>query len=72
MFFETVAPAHVSISGPSESKVGENITLQCTTAPSNPQAEIKWLVAGRQMRNATSRSFVSPEGIYIYLISHFI
>lgn len=58
----TVAPTHVSISGPSEARVGDPVPLQCTTAPSNPPAEIKWMVSGRQVRNATSRTLVSPEG----------
>lgn len=58
----TVAPTHVSISGSSEARVGDVVPLTCTTAPSNPPAEIKWMVGGRQIRNATSRTMVSPEG----------
>jgi uracil DNA glycosylase len=41
------------------------VTLTCTTANSNPPAEIKWAVAGRNVRNATSRTVVSPEGGWI-------
>ncbi|XP_063232440.1 nephrin isoform X2 [Bacillus rossius redtenbacheri] len=59
------APAQVSISGPTEARVGDSVPLTCTTANSNPPAEIKWTVAGRHMRNATSRTVVSPEGGWI-------
>ncbi|XP_011296560.1 nephrin isoform X1 [Musca domestica] len=59
------APTHVAISGSSEARVGDVVPLTCTTAPSNPPAEIKWTVGGRQIRNATSRTVVSPEGGWI-------
>ncbi|VEN63224.1 unnamed protein product [Callosobruchus maculatus] len=59
------APTHVTISGPTEARVGDPVPLTCTTANSNPPAEIKWIVAGRQVRNATSRTVVSPEGGWI-------
>ncbi|PSN48808.1 hypothetical protein C0J52_25084, partial [Blattella germanica] len=55
----------VSISGPTEARIGDSVPLTCTTANSNPPAEIKWLVAGRHVRNATSRTMVSPEGGWI-------
>lgn len=45
--------------------MGDPVPLTCTTANSNPAAEIKWMVAGRQVRNATSRIVVSPEGGWI-------
>ncbi|XP_039488115.1 nephrin isoform X1 [Drosophila santomea] len=56
------APTHVTIMGPTEARVGDIVPLTCTTAPSNPPAEIKWMVGGRQVRNATSKTIVSPEG----------
>ncbi|XP_050302000.1 nephrin isoform X2 [Anthonomus grandis grandis] len=59
------SPAHVTISGPTEARVGDPVPLTCTTANSNPPAEIKWMVAGRQVRNVTSRTIVSPEGGWI-------
>ncbi|KAL1502300.1 hypothetical protein ABEB36_007466 [Hypothenemus hampei] len=59
------SPTHVSISGPSEARIGDPVPLTCTTANSNPPAEIKWMVGGRQVRNATSRTVVSPEGGWI-------
>ncbi|KAL3284555.1 hypothetical protein HHI36_018712 [Cryptolaemus montrouzieri] len=59
------SPSHVTISGPTEARVGDPVPLTCTTANSNPPAEIKWMVAGRQVRNATSRNVFSPEGGWI-------
>ena len=63
-FSYTVAPTHATISGPTEARVGDPVPLQCTTAPSNPAAEIKWTVGGRHYLNATSKTIVSPEGLY--------
>ncbi|XP_066154012.1 nephrin isoform X2 [Euwallacea fornicatus] len=59
------APSHVTISGPTEARVGDPVPLTCTTANSNPPAEIKWTVGGRQVRNSTSRTVVSPEGGWV-------
>ncbi|VVD03793.1 unnamed protein product [Leptidea sinapis] len=59
--WRTVAPSHVTISGPSEARVGDPVPLSCTTAPSNPAAEIKWLVLGKQHRDASNRTVISPE-----------
>ncbi|XP_017106061.2 nephrin isoform X7 [Drosophila bipectinata] len=56
------APTYVTVMGPTEARVGDIVPLTCTTAPSNPPAEIKWMVGGRQVRNATSKTIVSPEG----------
>ncbi|KAK7789814.1 hypothetical protein R5R35_001191 [Gryllus longicercus] len=56
------APSQVSISGPTEAKVGDQVPLTCTTANSNPPAEVKWMVGGRHIRNATSRVIESTEG----------
>lgn len=60
-----VAPSHVSITGPSEARENELVPLQCSTAPSNPPAEIKWMVNGRRIQNTTSRTVVSPEGTFV-------
>ncbi|XP_031640306.1 nephrin isoform X1 [Contarinia nasturtii] len=59
------APTHVTITGATEARVGDVVPLQCATAPSNPPAEIKWMVAGKQIRNATSKTVVSPEGGWV-------
>ncbi|XP_050093136.1 nephrin-like [Anopheles aquasalis] len=59
------APAHVTVSGPSEARIGETVALQCQTAPSNPQADIKWLIDGQQVVNATTKVVPSPEGGWV-------
>lgn len=61
----TVAPAHVTISGPTEARVGDTVPLTCVTASSNPPADIKWLIGGRSVRNATQRTVIAPEGGWI-------
>lgn len=65
MFVSKVAPAHVTISGPTEARVGDTVPLTCVTAGSNPPAEIKWLIGGRSVRNATQRTVTAPEGGWI-------
>ncbi|KAI5639581.1 immunoglobulin domain-containing protein [Phthorimaea operculella] len=59
------APAHVTISGPSEARVGDPVPLTCTTAPSNPAADIKWLVLGKHHKMADNRTVISPEGGWV-------
>ncbi|ETN64564.1 nephrin [Anopheles darlingi] len=59
------APAQVTVSGPSEARIGEAVSLQCQTAPSNPQADIKWVIDGQQVVNATSKVVPSPEGGWV-------
>ncbi|KAK9509902.1 hypothetical protein O3M35_004793 [Rhynocoris fuscipes] len=59
------APAQVTISGPTEARVGDTVPLTCTTASSNPPADIKWTVGGRQVRNATQRTVIAPEGGWV-------
>lgn len=60
-----VAPAQVVVSGPSEARVGDPVPLTCTTAASNPRAEIWWMVGDKTLKNVTSRTMVSPEGGWI-------
>lgn len=61
-----VAPTHVTINGATEARVGDIVPLQCVTEPSNPPAEIKWTVNGRSIRNATSKTHVSPDGKFTH------
>ncbi|ETN65697.1 nephrin [Anopheles darlingi] len=56
------APTHVTISGASEARTGDVVSLQCQTAPSNPPAEIKWSVNGHHMKNTTSRTIENQDG----------
>ncbi|XP_022236928.1 nephrin-like [Limulus polyphemus] len=39
-------PSQVSIKGPHEGKIGDNITLRCIAGPSNPESELSWIVDG--------------------------
>ncbi|XP_041985986.1 nephrin isoform X2 [Aricia agestis] len=59
------APAHVTISGPTEARVGDPVPLTCSTAPSNPAADIKWMVLGKHHKEASNRTVISPEGGWI-------
>ncbi|XP_047999981.1 nephrin isoform X1 [Leguminivora glycinivorella] len=59
------APAHVTITGPTEARVGDPVPLTCSTAPSNPAADIKWLVLGKHHKEASNRTVISPEGGWI-------
>ncbi|KAI5705413.1 hypothetical protein M8J75_014719 [Diaphorina citri] len=43
------APATVSITGPKEARVGDIVPLTCTTAPSNPPAQITWQIGGAKV-----------------------
>ena len=57
-----VPPTHVTISGPSEARAGETVSFSCITAPSNPAADVRWTIDGRQKRNSTSKQEPSNEG----------
>ncbi|XP_060807924.1 nephrin [Amyelois transitella] len=59
------APSHVTISGPTEARVGDPVPLTCSTAPSNPAAEVKWLVSGKHHKETTEKTAISPEGGWI-------
>lgn len=56
------APSQVTITGPTEARVGDTVPLTCSTTSSNPPADIKWMIGGRQVRNATQRTITAPEG----------
>ncbi|XP_050093135.1 nephrin-like isoform X2 [Anopheles aquasalis] len=59
------APTHVTISGASEARTGDVVSLQCQTAPSNPPAEIKWSVNGHHMKNTTARTIENQDGGWV-------
>lgn len=44
-----VAPDKVTITGPTEAKIGDNVTLTCETGNSNPAASIRWVVDGSEV-----------------------
>ncbi|KAL0273716.1 UNVERIFIED_CONTAM: hypothetical protein PYX00_006332 [Menopon gallinae] len=56
------APAHVTISGATEAKAGDKVSLTCTSDNSNPPADIKWMVGGKQLRNTSVVTTPSPNG----------
>ncbi|XP_052122699.1 nephrin isoform X3 [Frankliniella occidentalis] len=58
-------PTHVVINGSAEARVGDVVPLTCTTDNSNPPAEIRWTVGGKQVHNATSRSVQAKAGGWI-------
>ncbi|XP_052891416.1 nephrin-like [Anopheles moucheti] len=59
------APTQVIVSGPSEARIGDSVTLQCQTTASNPAADIKWVVNGKQVANASAKVVPSPEGGWV-------
>ncbi|XP_042868952.1 nephrin-like isoform X2 [Penaeus japonicus] len=48
-------PDKVVVSGPAQSRVGENVTLKCVVDNSNPPAEVSWVVDGQPRPEATTR-----------------
>jgi hypothetical protein len=57
-----VPPTQVTIAGPTEARQGDTVNFQCLTAPSNPAAEIRWTIDGRQRRTNVSSTIPSNEG----------
>lgn len=60
-----VPPTQVTIAGPSEARQGDTVNFQCSTAPSNPAAEIRWTIDGRQRRTNVSSQIPSNEGGWV-------
>jgi hypothetical protein len=48
-FLPTVGPKTVTVTGPSEAKVNDTVSLECSTTNSNPVARITWVLDGREM-----------------------
>ncbi|KAK8746805.1 hypothetical protein OTU49_016823, partial [Cherax quadricarinatus] len=56
-------PDKVMVSGPEESRVGENVTLTCFVDNSNPPAEVSWVVDGQPKQESSTRhERASPGG----------
>lgn len=53
------------ITGPTEAKAEERVTITCTTENSNPPAEIKWTVGGNEFNTSNSRTYLAPQGGWI-------
>lgn len=62
---DKVVPETVTIKGPSEAKVNETVSLECTTSNSNPEARIIWNVDSREVRENASRITTSPNGGWV-------
>ncbi|XP_067138324.1 nephrin-like isoform X3 [Centruroides vittatus] len=58
------APAKVTISGSKEAKAADNVTMMCITDPSNPPAEISWVVDGRPIQS-NSTTIADPGGGWV-------
>lgn len=61
----TDPPTQVTIAGPTEARQGDVVNFHCSTAPSNPAAEIRWTIDGRQRRANVSAQVPSNEGGWI-------
>ncbi|XP_069173216.1 nephrin isoform X1 [Procambarus clarkii] len=56
-------PDKVMVSGPEESRVGENVTLTCSVENSNPPAEVSWVVDSQpKPETSTRQERASPGG----------
>lgn len=60
-----VSPVDVKITGASEAKAEQEVTTVCTTAKSNPPADIKWTVGGVNFNNGTQRTMPATNGGWI-------
>ncbi|EFX79012.1 hypothetical protein DAPPUDRAFT_305049 [Daphnia pulex] len=61
----TVGPKTVTVTGPSEAKVNDTVSLECSTTNSNPVARITWVLDGREVRENGSRIATSPDGGWV-------
>ncbi|XP_076060270.1 nephrin-like isoform X4 [Oratosquilla oratoria] len=58
-------PDKVIVTGPAETRVGENITLTCVAENSNPPAVISWVVDGQPKAQAHVRTEKAGDGGYL-------
>ncbi|XP_077564218.1 nephrin-like [Haemaphysalis longicornis] len=58
-------PARVFMTAPKEAKAGDLVTVTCTTAPSNPAAEVSWRLDGRAVQPASDQSTVQNKNGWI-------
>ncbi|RWS00782.1 nephrin-like protein, partial [Dinothrombium tinctorium] len=55
-------PNSIKIIGPDKGKVGETLTFECIVGPSNPAAEVTWVIDGRPMLPIASWTKSVKEG----------
>jgi hypothetical protein len=60
-----VAPAGVTITGPTEAKADDQVLIVCTTENSNPPADIKWTVDGHNFESNASKTEPASNGGWI-------
>ncbi|XP_077524677.1 nephrin-like [Amblyomma americanum] len=58
-------PSRVFMTAPKEAKAGDLVTVSCTTAPSNPAAEVSWRLDGRTVQPASDQSTVQNKNGWI-------
>ncbi|XP_011311068.1 nephrin isoform X1 [Fopius arisanus] len=58
-------PASVTITGPTEAKANESVTMMCTTDNSNPAADIKWTVGGIEFNSTNSKTQLDGKAGWI-------
>jgi hypothetical protein len=69
-FYCTDGPESVHILGPEEGRTGDTLTLECTTADSNPPVDVWWVVDGRavQVHLIHLTYFTVPGIIFFFVI----
>ncbi|XP_011493935.1 PREDICTED: nephrin-like [Ceratosolen solmsi marchali] len=55
------SPNSVQLTGPTEAKAEEQVTITCTTDISNPSSEIKWVVDNHKI-NSSSKTIPASQG----------
>ena len=55
-------PDSVTITGDSEVKAGETLTLTCTISNSNPPVQVKWRSHGTALKQHQEQIYQSPDG----------
>jgi hypothetical protein len=63
--FVAVAPDKVTITGPTQAKVGETLKFECVTGNSNPPASIQWLVDGVHKNENFTHKATDPNGGWV-------
>ena len=62
-------PESVHIQGPEEGSPGDTLTLECSTADSNPPVDVWWVVDGRAVQ--VQHLLIIFSTMYSYLLRDF-